>query len=49
MSKNKAGFSETDRVKEVQKLGAGEFVRIPYMIGKIGQAIKQELGKNYLK
>jgi signal transduction histidine kinase/ActR/RegA family two-component response regulator len=38
-----SGFSETARVREVQELGAGEFVRKPFTIEKIGAAIKQAL------
>ncbi len=38
-----SGFSETDRVKEVQRLGAGQYVKKPYTIEKIGSAIKAEL------
>ena len=40
-----SGFSETDRVKEAQKLGAGVYVKKPYMLEKIGMAIKKELEK----
>jgi len=40
-----SGFSETDRVKEAQSLGAGVYVRKPYSLEKIGIAIKTELGK----
>jgi CheY-like chemotaxis protein len=38
-----SGFSETDRVKEAQKLGAGSYVKKPYTLEKIGLAIKAEL------
>ncbi|MGD8947344.1 MAG: ATP-binding protein [Desulfobacterales bacterium] len=40
-----SGFSETDRVKETQKLGAGEYVKKPYTIENIGLAIKSEFDK----
>jgi signal transduction histidine kinase/ActR/RegA family two-component response regulator len=40
-----SGFSETDRVKEAQKLGAGSYVNKPYMLEKIGIAVKKELEK----
>jgi CheY-like chemotaxis protein len=40
-----SGYSETSRVKEVQNLGAGKYVRKPYQLEKIGVAIKNELGK----
>jgi len=41
-----SGYSETDRVKEAQRLGAGEYIKKPYTIEKISAAIKLELGKN---
>ena len=40
-----SGFSENDRVKQVQKLGAGEYIKKPYTLEKIGVAIKRELNK----
>lgn len=40
-----SGFSETDRVKKTQELGAGAYVRKPYILEKIGLAIKSELLK----
>ena len=40
-----SGFSETDRVKEVQGLGAGAYVKKPFLLEKIGFAVKEELGK----
>jgi len=40
-----SGFSETDRVKEIQKLGAKKYIKKPYMLENIGMAIKEELGK----
>jgi len=38
-----SGFSETDRVRKTQEMGAGEFVRKPYVLEKIGRAVKKEL------
>jgi len=38
-----SGFSETDRVKEVQRLGAGAYIKKPYTFEKIGLAVKTEL------
>jgi len=38
-----SGFSETKRVKKAQKLGAGQYVRKPYTLQKIGLAVKKEL------
>ena len=40
-----SGFSETWRVKEAQRLGAGAYVKKPYTIEKIGQAVATELGR----
>jgi PAS domain S-box-containing protein len=39
-----SGFSESDRVKEAQKLGAGGYVKKPYLMEKIGLAVRKELG-----
>jgi len=41
-----SGFSETDRVREALKLGAGAYVKKPYIMEKIGVAIRDELAKN---
>jgi len=41
-----SGFSETERVRKAQRLGAGRYVKKPYTIEKIGLAVKSELGKN---
>lgn len=38
-----SGFSETERVKEAQSLGAGIYVRKPYLMEKIGRAVRAEL------
>jgi CheY-like chemotaxis protein len=38
-----SGFSETDRVHVAQSLGAGAYVRKPYVIEKLGLAVKKEL------
>jgi len=40
-----SGFSETDRVKEAQKLGVGQYIKKPYTLEKIGIAVKEELKK----
>ena len=40
-----SGFSETDRVKEAQRLGAGKYIKKPYTLEKIGIAVKEELEK----
>ena len=38
-----SGFSETDRVREAQRLGAGVYVQKPYTMEKISLAVKNEL------
>jgi len=40
-----SGFSETERVKETQRLGAGAYVKKPYLLEKIGMAVRMELDK----
>jgi hypothetical protein len=40
-----SGFSESDRVKTAQALGAGAYVRQPYIIGELGMAVRKELDK----
>jgi len=40
-----SGYSETYRVKEVQRLGVGQYIKKPYTLGKIGLAVKEELEK----
>lgn len=40
-----SGYSETDRVKKAQQLGAGKYVKKPYTVQKIGLAVKAELAK----
>jgi len=38
-----SGFSATDNVKKAQDLGAGSYIKKPYLIEKIGIAIRDEL------
>jgi DNA-binding NarL/FixJ family response regulator len=38
-----SGFSETERVTAAQALGAGAYVRKPYIIEKLGLAVRKEL------
>jgi PAS domain S-box-containing protein len=40
-----SGFSESDRVKKAQGIGAGTFVRKPYILEKIGLAVRKELDR----
>jgi two-component system, cell cycle sensor histidine kinase and response regulator CckA len=41
-----SGFSETDRVRQAQEIGAGSFVRKPYILENIGLAVKKELDRS---
>jgi len=38
-----SGFSETDRVKQALKLGAGAYIKKPYLLKILGKAIRSEL------
>ncbi|MDJ0720591.1 MAG: response regulator [Desulfobacterales bacterium] len=40
-----SGFSENERVAELQRLGAGEYLRKPYTLEKIGMAVRRELDR----
>jgi len=40
-----SGFAETDEVKKAQKLGAGQYIKKPVTLEKIGLAVKEELEK----
>ncbi len=41
-----SGFSRTRKVKDVMALGAGQYIKKPYTIEKIGLAIKKELTRS---
>jgi len=41
-----SGFSETGRVKDAQRLGAGVYVKKPYVLEKIGIAVRTELDQS---
>ena len=41
-----SGFSQPDRVRKAQEMGAGAFVRKPYILERIGIAIREELSRN---
>jgi CheY-like chemotaxis protein len=41
-----SGYSENHRVREAQRLGAGTYVRKPYMLEKIGLAVRRELDRS---
>ena len=38
-----SGFSETERVSRAQALGAGAYVKKPYVLEKLGLAVRKEL------
>ncbi len=40
-----SGYSESERVKEAQRLGAGTYVRKPYTLERIARAIRTELAR----
>jgi PAS domain S-box-containing protein len=40
-----SGYSETERVKEAQRLGATSYVKKPYLLEKIGKVVRAELDK----
>jgi len=40
-----SGFSETERLKEAQRLGAGAYVKKPFLLERIGLAVRAELDK----
>jgi len=41
-----SGYSETERVRQVQALGAGAYIKKPYLLQELGQALKTELAKS---
>ena len=40
-----SGYSETERVKEARRLGAGPYVKKPYVLETIGLAVRNELDR----
>ena len=40
-----SGFSETDRVREALRLGAGTYIRKPYVLKELAKAVRRELDK----
>ena len=41
-----SGYAETERVREMQQLGAGPYVRKPFTIDAVGKAIRESLSRN---
>lgn len=40
-----SGFSESERVHDAQALGAGKYLKKPYVVEKLGLAVKKELDR----
>jgi DNA-binding NtrC family response regulator len=40
-----SGFGESDRVHSAQAIGAGDYVKKPYVIEKLGLAVRKELDR----
>jgi two-component system cell cycle sensor histidine kinase/response regulator CckA len=40
-----SGFSETDRVDAARSLGAGTYLKKPFVIEKLGMAVRKELDR----
>ena len=40
-----SGYSETDRVKESQRSGAGQYIKKPYTLERLGMAVRKELDR----
>lgn len=38
-----SGYAETDKVKAAQRLGAGDYLKKPYMIDRLGKVVKNAL------
>lgn len=41
-----SGYAESERVNEMQAMGAGVYIRKPYTLEKIGLAVRNELDRN---
>ncbi len=40
-----SGYSETDRVREAQRLGVGTYLKKPYSVKLLGRAVREELDR----
>ncbi|HEX5680896.1 MAG TPA: response regulator, partial [Desulfobacterales bacterium] len=40
-----SGYSESVRVREAQRMGAGAYVKKPYLLETFGRAVRAELDK----
>lgn len=41
-----SGFSETERIRQAQALGAGAYVKKPYVMEKLGLAVRKEIERS---
>ena len=41
-----SGFSESERVREAQRLGAGPYIKKPYRMEQIGMALREQLASS---
>ncbi len=44
-----SGYAENERVKEAQRLGAGQYLRKPYTLERIGLAVRDELARRTVR
>ena len=44
-----SGYSESERVRELQKLGVGAYIQKPYTLEKIGITVRMELDRSVPK
>ena len=44
-----SGFSETERVGRAQELGAGAYIRKPYVLETLGKAVRRELDRPHAR
>jgi DNA-binding NarL/FixJ family response regulator len=40
-----SGYSETDRVRELRKLGVESYIKKPYLAERLGLAVRSELDR----
>jgi PAS domain S-box-containing protein len=40
-----SGYTETERINQARDLGAGDYIKKPYSLSKIGSAVRRELDK----
>ncbi|OQY06547.1 MAG: hypothetical protein B6I22_05055 [Desulfobacteraceae bacterium 4572_123] len=40
-----SGFADTDEVKKARRAGAGQYIKKPVTLEKLGLAVKEELGE----